>query len=103
MTDATWNSNEFEPTSNVYPDTHSETGKPIDISNNDIVALMGNANGKKAEDKYTEMKTVGFQVVASSHLSGNGDGRCANNKPDYAHEHSVLVSSENGYSHSLRE
>ena len=73
MADATWKYKEFDPTTSVYLDTQSKIGKRTDISYNAKVALMGEIDGKKLKDEYTETRTESSRVVVSYNMLSNSD------------------------------
>ena len=75
----------------------------MDISHTATVVLMGELDGKKAKDKWMEMKTCGLLIVAGYRTSGNGDGRRADGERDHStgEDDEPIVSSENDYSNYL--
>ena len=100
----TFNAAGFDPTSEIYNDTHADLSTHFDISYEAIVLKMGELTAEKAKDKFMEMKSQSSIVVARFEASGGGDGQRADEERDFQRDDGdkPIVTMENDYSKCLK-
>ena len=104
LTAEAWNSRESDPRAAIYPDTHGEFGRKMNISHAATVAIMGELDAQKAKDTWQEMKTQSTLIVAEPNVSGNGDGQRVAGQRDYSLSTDDMsqITMDNDYSSYLR-